>query len=146
MMFAALVYPVLEPKGVLLDELLVVEPLPDKGIGNPQCQDAACPRHDRDPMVRFDRRRRPSRVHLNEPPARACSASTETAERVGGLDRAEPSLQEAGPEGKDELGFPEVVTQRSRDPLHELMSEGGFLRREAAEANVVGSSVRLDEP
>src|SRR3989304_5534431 len=93
MMFAALVYPVLEPKGVLLDELLVVEPLPDKGIGNPQCQDAVCPRHDRDPMVRFDRRRRPSRVHLNEPPARA---------------RSTP--------------------------------------REAAEANVVGSSVRLDEP
>jgi len=59
------------------------------------------------------------------------------------MDWTEPGLQEAGPEGQDELGFSEVVAQRGRHSLHELMSEGGFLRREAADTDIVRSAVRL---
>src|SRR3989304_1796824 len=64
--------------------------------------------------------------------ARTFAASTQPGKGLGDMDRTEPGLQEAGPEGEDELGFPQVIAQGARHPLHELMSEGGSLRRQAA--------------
>src|SRR3972149_5728995 len=88
---------------------------------------------------------RPWGTPLDEPAAGTFAASTQTRKGLGDMDRTEPGLQEAGPEGQDELGFPQVIAQGARHPLHELMSEGGSLRRQAANPDVVRSAVCLGE-
>src|SRR3990172_8188092 len=143
MRLTALVHPVVEGEGMPLNELFVVELLPDEGIGDPQGEDPVGSGHDGDPPVRLDRSRRTSWIHLDEPAGGTFATSPQTRKGLRDMDWTEPGLQEAGPEGQDELGFSEVVAQRGRHSLHELMRESGFLRREAADPDIVRSAVRL---
>src|SRR3972149_325454 len=102
MRFPALVHPVVEAEGMPLDELFVVDLLPDKGIGDPQREDPVGSGHDGNPPVRLDRGWRTPWIHLDEPAAWTFATSPQTRKSLRDMDRTEPGLQETGPEGQDE--------------------------------------------
>src|SRR3972149_2628111 len=69
------------------------------------------------------------------------SRPREAGNRAAGMDGAEPGFQQPHAEGEDAAGLGEVVAQRARRALHELMRQGGLLRSEAADADVVRRAV-----
>ena len=61
------------------------------------------------------------------------------------MNRPEPSLQQTGAKRENEPGFGQIVAERSRYPLHQLVRERRLVRRKAADPDIVGRAVGFSE-
>ncbi len=145
MLFARSVYPIFESKCVLVHEVLIVQALSNHRIGDSQGENSIRSGIDRDPPVRFNRRRRSSRIDLHKQSPGTIGAAAQASEGLRGVHRPHPGLQQVGAKRKDKASLGEVIGQRSRYPLHQAVSMSGFFRGETAHADIVWSSVALAE-